>query len=70
MGTNRDQALASESQLRAVAPKDRLFGVFGMLRVDEGFQAVITLDGRFQEIVSPGGQFLGRYNPLRQMKVY
>jgi len=39
-------------------------------RVDEGEAAVVTLDGRFREILPPGPIFLARYPVFTQCKMY
>lgn len=66
MSTNRDSALAQERDL-ITEPREE--GFFSMVRVDEGKQAVLTLDGRYQETIEAGGRFMGSFNPLRQKRV-
>ena len=40
------------------------------LRVDEGTNAVIMLDGAYQETLPPGGHMLARFSLFRQCKIY
>jgi hypothetical protein len=66
MPTNKDAILTQERELVSEAKPESFFSI---LRIDEGKQAVLTLDGRYQETIDAGGRFMGGYNPLRQKLV-
>src|SRR4051812_26120870 len=68
MPTNRDAI--REEDLVKVEERPRLFGFFGTIRIDEGFQAVVTADGAWQHTIGPGVRQLTGYDFAAQIKTH
>lgn len=68
MTTNKDSVVETElvwGPEKIVGPK-----LTRKLRVDEGTNAVVTLDGLYRETLPPGGHVFAQYPLFRQCKVY